>query len=70
MEFIAFMMGFAVFPFQTKSIYSYSVFFRLFIVWVSVLLGIKKLSRISLFNCERSSELATGNSRPLGVKFE
>ena len=64
------MMEFAVLPFHTKSIYSYSDCRPLFSACVSVRLGIRKLSRISLLRFERSSEEATGDSRPLGVRLE
>ena len=58
------MRGLAVFPFQTKSMYS-----NLLSSFFSALFGNKKLSKASLFKLEIDSEFATGVSRPLGVKL-
>ena len=69
-NFFTFMIELAVFPFHTKSMYSYSDCLPRFSVCGSVRFGIRKLSRISLLRFDRSSEEATGDSRPRGVRLE
>ncbi len=60
-----FIKGLAIFPFQTNIIYSN--FPSSFLIG---LLGNRKLSRTSLLRIVKDSELATGTSKPLGVRFE